>query len=150
MKINLDKIHYRINTDLIFNRKFRRFILLVGSFVILIAVIGIVALIFLSSYIISFLFANVPGLLEFGFNFARSFVSSFMLEDMIALLMPLSGQTNADEMQNLVKQYFNQLSSNPIIDFKDFQNFIATVKNSVLDQQITNSELELIRQFILN
>ncbi|MCX7611110.1 MAG: hypothetical protein N2043_05940 [Ignavibacterium sp.] len=150
MKINLDKIHYRIKTDLKFKKKFRRLILLVGSFVIFIALIGIVALIFLSSSIVSFLFANVPCLLEFGFNFARSFLSSFMLEDIIALLMPLSGETNANEMQNLVKQYFNQLSSIPTIDFQDFQNFIATVKNSVLDQQITNSELELIRQFILN
>ena len=91
----------------------------------------------------------MPGLFELGFNYVRDFASSFMLEDITAILNPLTGGANVSEMKNLVTQYFNQLSSNPANDFQNFQNFITTVKNSLLDNQITNSELDLVRQFIL-
>ena len=73
-----------------------------------------------------------------------------MLEDLTAILNPLAGETNVNEMKNLVTQYFNQLSNNPAIDFQNFQNSITTVKNSLIDNQISNTELELVRKFLLN
>ena len=106
-------------------------------------------IVFFSSAIISFLFANSPGLYELGFNYVRDFTSLFMLEDLTAILSSLAGGTNAEEMKNLVTQYFNQLGNDSAIDFDNFQNFITIVKNSVLDNQISNSELDLVRQFIL-
>ena len=149
MKLNLDEIHYRIKTDVRFKKRLRKIVLIGGVGILLIAVLGVVGIVFFSSAIISFLFANVPGLFELGFNYVRDFASSFMLEDITAILTPLTGGANVSEMKNLVTQYFNQLSSNPAIDFQNFQNFITTVKNSLLDNQITNSELDLVRQFIL-
>lgn len=149
MKFNLDEIHYRIRTDNEFKKKLRKLVLIGGIGILFIAVLGVVGITFFSSAIISFLFANVPGLFELGFNYVRDFASSFMLEDITAILNPLTGGANVSEMKNLVTQYFNQLSSNPAIDFQNFQNFITTVKNSLLDNQISNSELDLVRQFIL-
>lgn len=149
MKFNLDEIHYRIRTDNEFKKKLRKLVLIGGIGFVFIAVLGVVGIVFFSSAIISFLFTNVPGLFELGFNYVRDFAGSFMLEDLTAVLNPLTGGANVSEMKNLVTQYFNQLSSNPAIDFQNFQNFITTVKNSLLDNQITNSELDLVRQFIL-
>jgi len=117
---------------------------------LLIAVLGVGRLVFLSSAIISFLFSNAPAVYELAFNYVRDFAGSFMLEDLTAILNPLAGGTNVNEMKNLVTQYFDQLSSNPAIDFQNFQNFISTVKKSLLDNQITNTELELVRKFMLN
>lgn len=150
MKLNLDEIHYRIRTDNRFKKKLRKLVLIGGIGIVLIAVLGVVGIVFFSSAIISFVFANAPGLYELGFNYVRDFASSFMLEDITAILNPLAGGTNVNEMKNLVTQYFEQLSSNPKIDFQSFQNFISTVKNSVLDNQITNTELSLVKQFLLN
>lgn len=150
MKFNLDEIHYRIRTDYKFKKKLRKLIIWGGLGIVLITVIGIVGIVFFSSVIISFLFANIPGLFELGFNYVRDFAGPFVLEDMTAIMNPLAGGTNVTEMQNLVTQYFNQLSNNPNIDFQNFQGFINTVKNSVLDNKITNTELELVRQFLLN
>lgn len=150
MKLNLDEIHYRIRTDNQFKKKLRKLVLIGGVGIVLIAVLGVVGIVFFSSAIISFVFANAPGLYELGFNYVRDFASSFMLEDITAILNPLTGGANVSEMKNLVTQYFNQLSNNPAIDFQNFQNFITTVKDSLLDNQITNSELGLVRQFLLN
>lgn len=149
MKLNLDKIHYRIRTDSEFKKKLRKLVLIGGIGIVLIAVLGVIGIVLFSSAIIGFLFANAPGLFEIGFNYVRDFASSFMLEDLTAILTPLTGGTNINEMKNLVTQYFDQLSNNPAIDFKNFQNFISTVKSSLLDNQITNTELELARQFLL-
>ncbi len=150
MRLNLDEIHYRIRTDNVFKKKLRKLVLIGGIGIVLIAVLGVVGIVFFSSAIIGFLFANAPGLLELGFNYARDFASSFMLEDITAILNPLTGGVNVSEMKNLVTQYFNQLSSNPAIDFQNFQNFITTVKNSLVDNQITSTELDLVRKFLLN
>lgn len=147
MRLNLEELHHRIRTDNEFKKKLRKLVLISGIGIVLIGVIGIV---FFSSAIIGFLFANAPGLFEIGFNYVRDFASSFMLEDLTAILTPLTGGTNVDEMKNLVTQYFNQLSSNPAIDFQNFQNFITTVKNSLTDNQISNTELELVRKFLSN
>jgi hypothetical protein len=149
MRLNLDELRYRIRTDYSFKRRLRKLILISGIGILFIAVLGVVGIVFFSSAIISFLFTNVPGLYELGFNYVRDFAGSFMLEDITAVLNPLTGGTNVNEMKNLITQYFNQLSSNPAIDFQNFQNFITTVKSSLLDNQITNSELDLVRQFIL-
>ena len=150
MKLNLDEIHYRIRTDNEFKKKLRKLVLIGGIGILFIAVLGVVGIVFFSSAIISFLIANVPGLFELGFNYVRDFASSFMLEEITTILNPLTGGANVSEMKNLVTQYFNQLSSNPTIDFQNFQNFISTVKNSLLDNQITNTELDLVRRFLLN
>lgn len=150
MRFNLDEIHYRIRTDNDFKKKLRKLMLIGGTGIVLIAVLGAVGIVFFSSAIISFLFANAPGLFEIGFNYVREFASSFILEDITAILNPLTGGANVNEMKNLVTQYFNQVSSNPAIDFQNFQNFITTVKKSLLDNQITNTELDLVRQFLLN
>lgn len=150
MKLNLDEILYRIKTDNQFKKKLRKLVLIGGTGIVLIAVLGVVGIVFFSSAIISFVFANAPGLYELGFNYVRDFASSFMLEDITAILNPLTGGANVSEMKNLVTQYFNQLSNNPAIDFQNFQNFITTVKDSLLDNQITNTELGLVRQFLLN
>lgn len=150
MKINLDEIHHRIRTDNQFKKKLRKLVLIGGTGMVLIAVLCVVGIVFFSSAIISFVFENAPGLYELGFNYVRDFASSFMLEDITAILNPLTGGANVSEMKNLVTQYFNQLSNNPAIDFQNFQNFITTVKDSLLDNQITNTELGLVRQFLLN
>lgn len=150
MRLNLDEIHYRIRTDNQFKKKLRKLVLIGGIGIVFIAVLGVVGVVFFSSAIISFLFTYAPGLYELGFNYVRDFASSFMLEDITAILNPLAGGANVSEMKNLVTQYFNQLSSNPAIDFQNFQNFITTVKNSLLDNQITNTELDVLRQFLLN
>ncbi len=150
MKINLDELRYRIRTDYRFKKRLRKLVIIGGIGILFLAIIAVVGIVFFSSAIISFLFANVPGLFELGFNYVRNFSSSFMLEELTALLVPLAGGTNVAELQNLITQYFNQLGNNPNIDFQSFQNFITTVKNSALDNQISNTELELIRQFLLN
>ncbi len=150
MRLNLDEIHYRIRTDNKFKKRLRNIVLIGGAGIMLIAVLGVIGIVFFSSAIIGFLFANAPGLFEIGFNYVRDFASSFMLEDLTAILTPLTGGTNINEMKNLVTQYFDQLSNNPAIDFQNFQNFITTVKNSLMDNQISNTELELVRKFLLN
>ncbi|WP_337873259.1 hypothetical protein [Ignavibacterium sp.] len=150
MKLNLDELHHRIRTDYSFKKRLRKIVVIGGIGILFLGILAIIGIIFFSSAIISFIFANVPGLFELGFNFFRDFAGSFMLQDITAILTPLAGGTNVSELQNLVTQYFNQLSSNPNIDFQNFQNFITTVKNSVLDNQITNTELELVKQFLLN
>ena len=150
MKLNLDELRYRIRTGNKFKRRLRKIVLIGGIGILLIAVLGVIGLVFFSSAIISFLFANTPGLYEIGFNYVRDFASSFMLKDLTAILNPLTGSTNANEMKTLVDQYFNQLSSNPSINFQNFQSFIATVKNSLLDNQVTTTELELVRKFLTN
>ena len=149
MRLNFEELHHRIITDNKFKKRLRKIILIGGIGILLIAVLGVVGLVFFSSTIISFLFSNAPGVYELAFNYVRDFAGSFMLEDITAILNPLTGGTNVNEMKNLVTQYFDQLSSNTSIDFQSFQNFIKTVKNSLLDNQISNTELDLVRQFIL-
>ena len=150
MRLNLDEIHHRIRTDNKFKKRLRKIVLIGGIGILLIAVLGVVGLVFFSSAIISFLFSNAPAVYELAFNYVRDFAGSFMLEDITAMLNPLTGGTNVNEMKNLITQYFNQLSSNPAIDFQNFQNFITTVKSSLLDNQISNTELDSVRQFLLN
>ena len=150
MRLNLEELHHRIRTDNKFKRRLRKIVLIGGMGILLIAVLGVVGLVFFSSAIISFLFSNAPAVYELAFNYVRDFAGSFMLEDITASLNPLTGGTNVNEMKNLITQYFNQLSSNPAIDFQNFQNFITTVKSSLLDKQISNTELDSVRQFLLN
>jgi hypothetical protein len=150
MRLNLNELHYRIRTDSRFKKRLRTIVLLGGAAAIFIAVLGIIGIVFFSTAIISFLFANVPGLLEIGFNYVRGFVSSYMQEDLTTILNSLSTGTNVNEMKNLVNQYFNQLSSNTAIDFQNFYNFISTVKNSLIDNQITATELDLVKKLMLN
>ena len=150
MRLNLEELHHRIRTDNKFKKRLRKIVLIGGIGILLIAVLGVVGLVFFSSTIISFLFSNAPGVYELAFNYVRDFAGSFMLEDITAILNPLTGGTNVNEMKNLITQYFNQLSSNPAIDFQNFQNFITTVKSSLLDNQISNTELDSVRQFLLN
>lgn len=150
MRFNLNELHYRIRTDYNFKKQLRKIVVISGIAVLFLGIILIIGIVFFSSAIISFIFANTPGSFELGFDYLRDFVGSFMLQDITAILTPLAGGTNVSEMQNLVTQYFNQLSNNPNIDFQNFQNFITTVKNSALDNQITNTELELVRKFLLN
>jgi len=150
MRLNLEELRHRIRTDNKFKKRLRKIVLIGGIGILLIAVLGVVGLVFFSSAIISFLFSNAPAVYELAFNYVRDFAGSFMLEDLTAILNPLAGGTNVNEMKNLVTQYFDQLSSNPAIDFQNFQNFISTVKKSLLDNQITNTELELVRKFMLN
>jgi hypothetical protein len=150
MRLNLEELHHRIRTDNKFKKRLRNIVLIGGAGIMLIAVLGVIGIVFFSSAIIGFLFAHAPGLIEIGFNYVRDFASSFMLEDLTAILTPLTGGTNVNEMKNLVTQYFDQLSNNPAIDFQNFQNFITTVKNSLMDNQISNTELELVRKFLLN
>lgn len=150
MKLDLDEIHYRIRTDNEFKKRLRILVLIGGAGIILLSVLAVVGIVFFSSAIISFLYTNAPAVYELAFNYVRDFAGSFMREDLTAILNPLTGGANVDEMKNLVTQYFDQLDSNSAIDFNNFQNFITIVKNSVLDNHISNSELELVRQYILN
>jgi hypothetical protein len=147
MRLNLEEIHHRIRTDNKFKKRLRKNVLIGGIGVLFIAVLGVVGLVFFSSVIISFLFSNAPAVYELAFNYVRDFAGSFMLEDITAILNPLTGGTNVSEMKNLVSQYFNQLGA---VDFQNFQNFITTVKSSLLDNQISNTELDSVRQFLLN
>lgn len=150
MRLNLEELHHRIRTDNKFKRRLRKIVLIGGIGILLIAVLGVVGLVFFSSAIISFLFSNAPAVYELAFNYVRDFAGSFMLEDITAMLTPLTGGTNVNEMKNLITHYFNQLSSNPSINFQNFQSFIATVKSSLLDNQISSTELDLVRKFLTN
>ncbi len=150
MRLNFEELHHRIRTDNKFKKRLRKIVLIGGIGILLIAVLGVVGLVFFSSAIISFLFSNAPAVYELAFNYVRDFAGSFMLENITAMLNQLTGGTNVNEMKNLIAQYFNQLSSNPAIDFQNFQNFITTVKSSLLDNQISNTELDSVRQFLLN
>lgn len=102
-----------------------------------------------SSAILGFLYSNASGTYELAFTYLRDFTSSFMRDDLSATLNSIAGSANATEMKNLVTQFFDQIKTNPSIDFQNFQNFIVSVKNSVLDNQITSTELELVRSFIV-
>jgi len=150
MKLNLNELHYRIRTDSRFKKRLRNIVLLGGAAAIFIALIGIIGIVFFSSAIISFLFANAPGLFELGFNYLSGFASSLMQEDLTAVLNSLGTGANVNEMKNLVNQYFNQLSGNTAIDFQNFSNFISTVKNSLMDNQITTTEIDLVKKLMLN
>lgn len=150
MRLNLHEIQYRLRNDYRFKKRLRKIVLLGGAAVILVALLGIVALVFFSSAIISFLFAHAPGLFEIGFNYVRGFASSLMQEDLTSILNSFGTGANVNEMKNLVNQYFNQLGSNTAIDFQNFSNFITTVKNSLIDSQITATELDLVKKLILN
>ena len=120
-----------------------------GIGILLIAVLGVVGLVFFSSAIISFLFSNAPAVYELDFNYVSDFAGSFMLEDITAILNALTGGENVNEMKNLITQYFNQLSSKSY-RFSKLSEFYQSVKKSLLDNQITNTELELVRKFLLN
>lgn len=150
MRFNLDQLQYRIRTDSSFKKKIRKIVLIGGVCISFFIILLVIAIVFFSTALINFLFAHVPGLFEVGFNYVRGFASSFMQNDLTAILNPLTGGANVNEMKNLVNQYFNQLSSNTAIDFQSFSNFITTVKSSLLDNQITNTELDLVRKLILN
>lgn len=150
MKLDLNEIHNRVRTDGVFKKKVRRLVLFAGLGAVFIFILAVVGIVFFSSAILGFLFANAPGIFELGFNYVREFVGTYMQKDLTAVLDTLTGGTNVDEMKNLVSQYFNQLSSNPAIDFQNFQDFVITVKKSLLDNQITNTELESVKQFVMN
>lgn len=150
MKLNLDKIQYRIKNDYGFKKRVRKILLLGLASATIIGVLGIVGIILFSTAIINFLFAHVPGLFEVGFDYVRGFATTYMQDDLTSLLNSFGAGPNVNEMKNLVNQYFNQLSSNSSIDFKSFTNFISTVKNSLLDNQISSAELDLVRQLLLN
>ena len=147
MKLDFDKIHYRIRTDSTFKKRLRNLVLFGGLALLLIVVLGLV---FFSSAIIGLIYSYAPAAYELVYNYARDFASSFLLDDLTAILNPLTGGTNVNEMKTLITQYFEQLKNNPSIDFQNFQSFITTVKNSLMDNQITNTELELVRKFLLN
>jgi hypothetical protein len=150
MRLDFDDIHYRIRTDHRFKKRLKKLVLFGGLGLLLVAVLGVIGIILFSSAIMGFLFSNASGFYELAFNYLRDFTSSFMLEDLTALLNPITDSTNATEMKNLITRYYDQLKTNPSIDFQNFQNFIATVKKSLLDNQISNTELDLVRQFVLN
>ena len=64
MKFNLDELHYRIKTDNKFKKRLRNIVLIGGVGIVLIAVLGVVGLVFFSSAIIGFLFANAPAFMN--------------------------------------------------------------------------------------
>ncbi|HSV88072.1 MAG TPA: hypothetical protein VLH61_05475 [Bacteroidales bacterium] len=150
MKINLDEFRYRLRTDQRFKKRMKKLVVLAGVGLLLIVAVGVVGLILLSSAIIGLVYTHAPAVYEMVFNTAREFASAFMLHDINALLQPLTANPYGAEMQNLVNQYFEQLGTNPAIDFQNFQNFTTTVKNSLLDNQVTPAELELVRGFLLH
>lgn len=149
MRLNFEEIHYRIRTDIRFKRRLRNLVLFGGLISLLVVILGIAGIIMFSSAILGFLYSNASGTYELAFTYLRDFTSSFMLDDLSATLNSIAGNANSTEMKNLVTQYFDQIKTNPSIDFQNFQNFIASVKNSVIDNQITSTELELVRSFIL-
>jgi len=148
MNYNVDEFRYRIRTDQRFKKRVRTLVIMGGAAVLMAVVIVFVAAVFFSSAIISFVFASAPALYEIAFSTARDFASSFMLDDLNATLNTLAGGTNVQEMKDLITQYFNQLNSNPAIDYQNLQKFIATVKNSLSDGRISSTELESVKEFI--
>lgn len=150
MRFDADSLRYRIRNDHGFKKRLRKIVLITGFALFLIVILGIVGLVFFSSAVISFLFAHVPGLFEPGFNYLRGFAGSFMKEELTSILNTLGGGANISELKNLVNRYADQLSSNTAIDFQNFSHFITTVKTSLADKQITNTELELVRKLLLN
>ena len=148
MGLNLEKLRYRLKNDSRFRKRFKKILLIGGLSLLLLTVLGIIAIYYLASAIIGFLFAHVPGLLELGFSYFRDFAGSFALADLTARLGPLAGGANVNELTALVTQYFNQLGSNAGIDFQSFQNFVGTVKASLLDKQVSSAELEAVRALV--
>lgn len=149
MKFDVNELHYRIRTDHRFKKRLRTLVIIGGAAVLMTAVIAVIGVVFFSSAIIGFVFSHAPAVYEIAFSSVRDFASSFVLDDLTAALNPLAGGTNVQEMKNLITQYFEQLSSNPAIDYQNFQKFFTTVKNTLSDGQISNAELESAKQFIL-
>lgn len=150
MRLNLDELQYRVRNDYRFKKKLKRIVLVGGAALILLLIMGVVGIVLFSSTIISFLFAYAPGIVELGFNYVRGFASTYMQDDLTAMLSPLTGGANVNEMKNLVSLYFDKLSSNSAADFQNFTNFITSVKNSLADNQITGAELELVKKLLVN
>lgn len=148
MGLNLEKLRYRLKNDPQFRKRIKKILLIGGISLLLLTVLAIVAIYYLASAIIGFLFAHVPGLLELGFSYFRDFAGSFALADLTARIKPLAGGAHVNELTALVTQYFNQLGSNAGIDFQSFQNFVGTVKTSLLDKQVSSAELEAVRALV--
>jgi hypothetical protein len=149
MNIDLDELRHRIRSDHRFKKRLRMLVLMGGVAVLIIAVVAVIGVVWFSSAVIGFVFSHAPALYEMAFNTVRDVAGSYMRDDLTAALGPLAGGTNVNEMKGLITQYVDQLSSNPAVDFQSFQKFSTTVKSALLDGQITNAELELAKQYLL-
>ncbi len=149
MNLNLDDLQHRIRTDQHLKKRIKKIVIIAAIGLLLIVVLAIAGIIIFSSAIIGFVYTHAPAAFEFVFNNAREFAASFMLNDINALLPAMAQNANVAEFKNLVTQYFEQVRTNPVIGFQDFQSFVSTVKGSLADNQITNAELDVVRNFLI-
>lgn len=149
MNLNLDDVQHRIRTDQHFKKRVKKIVIFAAIGLLLIVILAITTIVIFSSAIIGFVYTHAPAAYEFVFNNAREFAASFMLNDINALMPSMAQNPNVAEFKNLVTQYFEQLRTNPAIGFHDFQGFVSTVKGSLADNQITNAELDVVRNFLI-
>lgn len=150
MKTHWSEILYLVKNDNRVRRQFKKLLLLGCLGITIIVILLIVAGSFFINPIISFITTNFPIVNNFLFSYARGFLSSFMMEDLLNSLSTITNNANVAELKGLILKYFDQLKNNSSVDFQSFQNFISTIKNIVGDGQINSTELESLRKLIPN
>jgi len=150
MKIHISDVPYLLKYDYNFRRRFKK-LLLIGCFgLIIISVLLIIAGYFFLTPVIGFIFSLFPMLTELLFGYARGFLASFMMTDLLNLLTPLTDTAGVAELKGLIVKYFDQMKNTSGIDFQSFQNFISTIKSVVSDGQILPAELDTVRKLLPN
>lgn len=150
MNMHLGDFQHKLRTDARFKKRIKKFVIIGAVVVLLLIILIVVGIIAFFSTIAGLVLTHAPALFEVVFNYGREFAADFMVQDLNALLQPLTQNPYVAEMQSLITQYAEQLRVNPAIDFQNFRDFIDTVKTSIIDNQITGNEVELARQFLVN
>jgi len=150
MKNLIRELLYLIKKDDYANKKTKN-LLIVGcslSFVIILFIIA-VGLYFMKP-MLGFILANVPVLNEILFTNLRNVILPYLKEDILGMLTGLINTTNAEELKLIINSYFDQLLTYKNIGFDSFLKFTNEIKQTLLDGQITQPELELLKKFIVN
>lgn len=148
MKIHWRDVPYLFKHDYYFRRRIKKLLLLGFFGLIVVSVLLIVAGWFLLTPILSFIFTSLPIVNELLFTYARGFLSTHMLENLLTLLIPLGNNASVVELKEIIVKYFDQLRNNSGIDFQSFQNFISTIRSVVGDGQIIPSELDTVKKLL--
>jgi len=148
MGLDFNRLQHRLSTDARFKNRAKKIVIIGALGLILILILVVVLVIMFFSAIAGFVLTHVPALFSMVFDHGREFAATFLVQDLNALLQPITNAPYVAEMQSLIGQYAEQLRTNPAIDFQNFQDFISTVKTSLTDSQISSAELDMARQFL--
>lgn len=149
MGFDFNRMQHRLSSDDRFKKRAKKIVIIGALGLILILILVVVLFIMFFSAIAGFVLTHVPALFSLVFDYGREFAANFLVQDLNALLQPISNSPNVAEMQSVVSQYAEQIRTNSAIGFQNFQDFISTVKTSLTDGQISSAELEVARQFMV-